>query len=317
MNNRPFQLLMMISIMLIVSLACSLGSVELFGSSEQPRETAPAAEDTIPEMVFQDEMPAAEQIPTNTPTANPTNTPMAEPSLGIGSTIVNPVDGAVMVYVPAGEFLMGSEDEDAWDEEKPEHLVYLDAYWIYKHEVTNQQYRQCVDANACKEPRSTANYNNSSYKNHPVVYVSWDDADAYCQWVGGRLPTEAEWEKAARGTDGRTYPWGDDNPTCNLANHSACEGGTTPVGSYPDGASPYGALDMAGNVWEWVADWYEEDYYSRSPYENPQGPTRWIYRVHRGGSWNSNERNLWVSYRHRNNPDFRGYHYGFRCVCSP
>ena len=210
---------------------------------------------------------------------------MFESTLGIDSTMVNPVDGAEMVYVPAGEFLMGSEDEDADSDEDPEHTVYLDAYWIYKHEVTNAQYRQCVDEGECDVPSNVNQFNNPDFDDHPVVFVSWYDADAYCQWAGGRLPTEAEWEKAARGTDGRKFPWGEESPTCSLAQFRDCSGETKPVGSFPAGASPYGALDMAGNVWEWVGDWYDGGYYSQSPSENPQGPDSGEYRVIRGGSW--------------------------------
>ena len=247
----------------------------------------------------------------------PANTSTPMPALGIGSTMVNMVDGAVLVYVPEGEFLMGSEDEDAEDQEKPEHTVYLDAFWIYQHEVTNDQYRQCVEDNGCSQPRNTSAFASSSYGDHPVVYVNWNQAGDYCQWAGGRLPSEAEWEKAARGTDGRLYPWGEESPTCDLANYSGCEGGTVPVGSYPSGASPYGALDMAGNVWEWVADWFADRYYSNSPYMNPSGPASGGTRVIRGGSWSYNEWLLRVSSRYGSSPAASSFYYGFRCFRSP
>jgi len=267
---------------------------------------------------------------TRTPTEIPTETPTRGPTLGIGSEKVNPKDGAEMVYVPAGEFLMGSEDEDAFDDEKPEHTVYLDAYWIYQTEVTNAQYRQCVDEGECDVPSNVDQFNNPDLDDHPVVYVSWFDADAYCQWAGGRLPTEAEWEKAARGTDGRKFPWGDTGVTGEKANYCDvnCEyewldesqddgyKRTAPVGSYPDGASPYGALDMAGNVWEWVGDWYDEDYYSQSPSINPQGPDSGEYRVLRGGSWSGNGRGLRASARGWYYPEV-GDGFGFRCFRSP
>jgi formylglycine-generating enzyme required for sulfatase activity len=236
------------------------------------------------------------------------------PALGIGSTMVNPSDGVVMVYVPEGEFLMGSEDQDAWDREKPEHTVYLDAYWISKHPVTNQEYRACVEAGECRDPGNTQDYSDPAYEAHPVRYVNWHDAQTYCEWAGGRLPTEAEWEKAARGTDGRRYPWGDENPTCSLANYSGCVDETTPVGSTPAGASPYGALDMAGNVWEWVADWYADDYYSRALDENPSGPDSGDYRVLRGGSWGVNEWYLRVSNRLGRYPGNWYNNNGFRCL---
>jgi len=193
-------------------------------------------------------------------------------------------DGAVMVKVPAGEFIMGSPDGEGDDDEHPQHTVYLDGFWIDQTEVTNARYRQCVEAGDCEEP---AYWDDSDYNasDQPVVGVSWYDADNYCRWAGKRLPTEAEWEKAARGTDGRVYPWGNRAPDCSKAQFSPCPGMTVPVGSKPAGASPYRALDMAGNVWEWVADWYDSGYYARSPDRNPQGPDSGSARVLRGGSW--------------------------------
>jgi formylglycine-generating enzyme required for sulfatase activity len=254
--------------------------------------------------------------PTVTKTASPTKTatitPTPEPTLGIGSFLINEKDSAEMVYVPAGEFLMGSEDADADNDENPEHTVFLDAYWIYKNEVTNAQYRQCIEDGICFGDLSR--YPENDY---PAVYISWYEAKDYCQWAGGRLPTEAEWEKTARGEDGRTYPWGEADPNCSLAQYDGCSGDTVPVGSLPDGASPYGALDMAGNVWEWVADWYDADYYQNSPLQNPAGPGSGMYRVLRGGSWNNIERHLRASSRYWFNPDGSSHYHGFRCLSSP
>lgn len=266
--------------------------------------------------------PTKKEISFSSPTAIvtqvPTRTPTSEPTLGIGSTMINPVDGAVVVYVPEGEFLMGSEDSDADSDEAPEHQVWLDAFWFYQHEVTNDEYRACVDAGECTAPSKVEIFSDPKYNHHPVMHVSWFDADAYCQWAGGRLPTEAEWEKAARGTDGRKYPWGNESPTCNLANFFGCVGWAAPVGSYPDGVSPYGALDMAGNVWEWVADWYDTDYFSRSDYENPIGPQKGIRRVGRGGSIWVDEWSLRVSNRQGGHPVLTlSSGLGFRCVLSP
>jgi formylglycine-generating enzyme required for sulfatase activity len=156
----------------------------------------------------------------------------------------------------------------------------------------------------------------SGYADHPVMEVSWYGAQAYCQWVGGSLPTEAQWEKAARGPDRRTYPWGE-GISCDLANYAGCVGGTTTVGSYPRGASPYGALDLAGNVWEWVLDWYSETFYGISPYENPQGPSTGDYRVLRGGGWDLVDWYLRTSHRSGDNPDATYYSLGFRCARSP
>ena len=191
-----------------------------------------------------------------------------------------------MVYVPAGEFLMGSTDDDpeAEDNEKPQHTVYLDAFWIDKTEVTNAQYRECVEAGACEEPGCWDD-DNFNTPNQPVVCVSWHDAQDYAVWVGGRLPTEAEWERAARGTDGRTYPWGNGAPDCSRANYSDCENRIAPVGSFPAGASPYGALDMVGNVFEWC-----QSLLWPYPYQADDGREDLEaegHRVMRGGSWES------------------------------
>jgi len=215
-----------------------------------------------------------------------------------------------MLYVPAGEFTMGS---DRNSNEQPVHTVYLDAFYIDKTEVTNAQYRKCVEAGGCDTPVKTTYYDNADYAQHPVVYVSWNDADAYCQWAGKRLPTEAEWEKAARGTDGRTYPWGE-GIDCDHAQYGGCGGGTVPVGSKPKGASPYGALDMAGNVWEWVADWYDSGYYSQSPRRNPPGPDSGGGRVLRGGSLHGNQRFTRCAYRVGGNPGYWYFYVGFRCA---
>ncbi|NPV87581.1 MAG: SUMF1/EgtB/PvdO family nonheme iron enzyme [Anaerolineae bacterium] len=229
---------------------------------------------------------------TATSTATPTMTPTPTATLGVGATMISEKDGMELVYVPAGEFEMGSQEGDY--DERPVHTVYLDAYWIDRTEVTNAMYAKCVQDGACDEPGSRGSatrsdyYGNSSYADYPVINVDWHMADAYCRWAGRRLPSEAEWEKAARGTDGREYPWGDGAPSCGLANYDAgnyCVGDTSAVGSYPEGASPYGALDMAGNVWEWVADWYDANYYANSPRENPKGASSGEYRVVRGGSW--------------------------------
>jgi len=216
-----------------------------------------------------------------------------------------------MVYVPAGAFTMGSDKGNS--DERPVHTVYLDAFYIDKTEVTNAQYRKCVEAGGCDTPVKTTYYDNADYTQHPVVYVSWNDADAYCRWAGKRLPTEAEWEKAARGTDGRTYPWGE-GIDCDHAQYSKCGGGTMPVGSKPKGASPYGALDMVGNVWEWVADWYDPDYYSQSPERNPPGPDSGEGRVLRGGSLHGNQRFTRCAYRVGGNPRHRYFYVGFRCA---
>jgi formylglycine-generating enzyme required for sulfatase activity len=219
-------------------------------------------------------------------------------------------DGAEMVLVPAGEFLMGSDDGA---DEKPPHRVYLDAFSIDKYETTNALYRRFMDATNRAAPWywSDAKGNGAT---QPVVGVSWGDADAYCRWAGKRLPTEAEWEKAARGTDGRKYPWGEQWDASRANWGESKLGKTAPVGSYPGGVSPYGAHDMAGNAWEWVADWYDKDYYQRSPERNPKGPDSGSARVLRGGSWFYDAFYLRTANRDGYTPVSRSYVIGFRCA---
>ena len=228
-----------------------------------------------------------------------------------------------MVRVPAGEFLMGAADSDrsANPNAKPQHSVYLDEFWIDQTEVTNAQYQRCVQAGKCSAPRLTDSRTRSSYygdarfDNYPVIYVKWNDATAYCAWAGKRLPTEAEWEKAARGTDGRVYPWGDewDYSKANIGG-----GDTTAVGSYPAGASPYGALDMAGNVYEFVADWFDGSYYKDSPSRNPTGPSSPTdRRVLRGGSWDLGKDYASTTYRFLVEPTWSLFATGFRCARGP
>ena len=270
-------------------------------------------------------VPTDTLLPTRAPTLPPTRaltpTILPTPTMGIGSTWTRPADGMVMVYVPEGTFTMGSDKSDYYS--YPAHNVFLDAYWIDQTEVTNAMYALCESAGACDPPNIISSYlrtfyGNLQYADYPVNYVSWNDAQVYCAWAGARLPSEAEWEKAARGADGRIYPWGNSSPTCSLLNYhpwkgSHCVGYTTAVGSYSAGASPYGVLDMAGNVWEWVNDWYVSNYYSQSP-KNPTGPASGVYRVLRGGSWNYDEPEARSANRGKGVPDISNHDIGFRCA---
>jgi formylglycine-generating enzyme required for sulfatase activity len=236
-----------------------------------------------------------------------------------------------MIYVPPGDFIMGSPKGDGDPDEQPQRQVYLDAFWIDKTEVTNAEYRRFVEATGHRVPR----YWDSAQLNRPgqpVVGVSWEDAQAYARWAGKHLPTEAEWEKAARGTDGRKYPWGNvwdagatrrcnvldrDDPTA-LGSVVSTDGYgcTAPVGSYPLGESPYGCLDMAGNAWEWCADWYDSEYYGSGLRQNPRGAPGGEFRVLRGGSCESLAWELRCADRYYLDPSCMSGSTGFRCALS-
>jgi len=308
------------SLTLIGILAVGFTIITLL-SSNQTKKYLPVPTETNQVAVVETSNPidTAQLAKTSIIMITPTQVENFVPNSGIGSTKISEIDGMEMVYVPAGNFLMGNDRNDAYSHESPLHKVYLDAYWIDKYEVTNAQYRKCEQSGFCDRPNQVNSATHSSYyedlqfDEHPVVYVSWNDAQTYCQWAGRELPTEAQWEKAARGTDGGNYPWGNEAPTSKLLNYNSNAGDTAEVGSYPAGASPNGAMDMAGNVFEWVSDWYDANYYSISPLENPQGPINGNKRVIRGGSWGSFEWDVRPSARNWIFPDGVGNVYGFRC----
>ncbi|MDO9300739.1 MAG: SUMF1/EgtB/PvdO family nonheme iron enzyme, partial [Anaerolineales bacterium] len=255
--------------------------------------------------------------PTKTMTPVPTEIPTQAPTLEpVSGATMTGKKGEILVYVPAGKFTMGS---DVSSDEKI-HTVYLDAFWIDQFEVTNEMYAKCVaDNGICAAPSNTNYFNNSSYANHPVVYVNWNMAKSYCEWAGGDLPTEAQWEKAARGKDKRAYPWGNDTPNDTLLNYTQNVGDTTKVGSYESGKSPYNAYDMAGNVWEWVNDYYQSDYYTTLGDNafNPQGPLSGDSRVLRGGSWFGINGVTRSANRYWVDPAKSVSNVGFRCSRSP
>jgi len=219
-----------------------------------------------------------------------------------------------MVQVPAGEFLMGCNtavDAECRGDEQPSHTVFVSEFQIDKVEVTQGMYAACVQAQECDPPSCEWD---CSLTNNPAGCVTRDQANSYCTWAGKRLPTEAEWEKAARGTDGRKFPWGNDPPTCDLANISGCGQVAQAVGSHPAGASPYGALDMAGNMVEMLADWYDAGYYQVMPTSDPKGPASGTTYVGRGGGWKSDP--VWqrTSVRDWYEPVNAGRSLGFRCA---
>lgn len=227
-----------------------------------------------------------------------------------------------MKLIPAGEFQMGSKSGN--DDEKPVHNVFLDAFYMDIYEVTNALYACCVEAGVCTEPSEWKSFSRDSYygsvtfDNYPVIWVNWDQAREFCDWRGARLPSEAEWEKAARGgLEGKQYPWGDQEPDCSMANYSAiagCKGDTTKIGSYPP--NDFGLFDMSGNVFEWVWDWYSEDYYASSPSRNPRGLENGGNRVLRGGCWSLDAGVARVAFRGKDPTDFRNIDLGFRCARS-
>ena len=223
-----------------------------------------------------------------------------------------------MVLIPAGEFSMGAED--GLPDSRPLHRVYLSAYWLDQYTVTNRQYRQCVEAGGCPLPKDRSSYDDAARADRPATNVIWNHARGYCRWLGKRLPTEAEWEKAARGTDGRLYPWGNSDEVfktrAKIVEQQLMKNGTEPVGTAEFAVSPYGVADLVGNVSEWVNDWYAEDYYRSAPARDPQGPVRGSFRVLRGGDSGDRSLELRASYRGWDDMTYWGPSLGFRCAAD-
>jgi formylglycine-generating enzyme required for sulfatase activity len=336
--------------LIVILLFCSWGAYELAprqptpnpyyltesaGLTQFPMQTQSAGLTQFPmqtQLAERTQSAGLTQFPMQTQLANISNPPPTfPPNPGIGSTMISEKDGMVMVFVPAGEFTMSSDTGES--DEKPVHQVYLDSFWIDQTEVTNAMYAKCVYENQCDPPKKLSSltrsnyFGNSEFDTYPVLYVDWNMANAYCSWAGRRLPTESEWEKAARGTDGRTYPWGntfggtlvnfcDTNCSFSNANKSFNDGyaDVAPVGSYPSGQSPYGALDMAGNVGEWVSSLYQSYPYSADDgREDLSAPGT---RVLRGGSWLNSGSNVRSAYRLWSIPANSDFDLGFRCSLS-
>ena len=218
------------------------------------------------------------------------------------------------VYIPAGEFTMGT---GAKDKEILSHKVYLDAYWMDQTDVTNAMYAVCVKAGACSHPARYDNYfDNPKFADYPVVYVTWYAAQTFCTWEGRTLPTEAQWEKAARGWDDRPYPWGTNLPDITLLNYNGDHEDIVSAYDYLIALSPYGLLQMSGNVRQWMSDWYQRTYYSISPYKNPQGPDTGEYKSLRGGAFDDDFQEVETTYRAYHEPTSAGQERGFRCVQS-
>lgn len=268
-------------------------------------------------------------IPTNTPvppppTPEPTSTSTTAPIMTVEATVSTPAEAepvseakepeeSRMTTIPAGEFIMGSQKGD----ESPPHSVSVDAFEIDIYEVTNAEFAQFVEATSYQTDAEKSNdpgpwraYFAEGKENYPVVKVSWNDAQAYCEWAGKRLPAEAEWEKAARGTDQLTYPWGDEWDASKVNSKESGLRGPVTIGSFPQGASPYGVMDMAGNVWEWTSSWYE-GYPQTTFNSNYFGET---LRVIRGGGWFSEQNQVRTTQRNANSPNAANDDMGFRCA---
>ncbi len=352
-NSPKLQLIIRLLLLVIIGLTLFLFKEQMmmavalvnssFLNSDTPIEAASTSETPTPTTTG--ETAATEFTPSTVPPLAATPVEEATPTAVAIKTEIWPADGAEMVFVPAGEFVMGSET--LGDDERPVRLVYLDDFWLDRYEVTNEQFARFIEASGYeteaekqgwgwvhtgseweevaganwRHPRGPkSDINNKS--NHPVVLVGWRDANAYCEWADKRLPTEAEWEKAARGPTAeigleQNYTWGDTFDTTRTNTKESSYDDTTPVGAFsPEGDSPYGAADMAGNAWEWTADWYDDGYYAQALDANPTGPANGIDKVLRGGSWLFDQLYARTAFRYNLKPDYTYDFTGFRCSRS-
>lgn len=318
--------------LLIFGFLKNLNSLSTLSSQDNRITLTQAIETSIASLIFNSStiQPSETSLPQKASTSGSTSTKLSLPNEILDNNNIP------MQLIPAGDFLMGDNIDKAlasctkyidncqtsWFENSaPLHTIYLASYYIDTYEVTNSQYKTCVDAGMCIPPKAnnsgTRNnyYNDPQYSSYPVVYVDWNMAQSYCEWRGGYLPSEAQWEKAARGTDGRTYTWGEDL-SCEKTNYLGCVGNTVSVGTYINGTSPYEIHDMSGNVSEWVSDWYSENYYSESPKSNPLGPNQSLTKIIRGGSWFGYELFTDTSIRVAVDITFADDFVGFRCASN-
>jgi formylglycine-generating enzyme required for sulfatase activity len=318
-----------------------LGLEESFPAPTQPPPSTPTADPTTAVIPPQEESPTPEPSPMPSLTPTFESTPTLEPTPQNLCTAES--DGMEQILIPAGEFLLGGADLEAQQTfgngvaypEVPQHSVSLAEYWIDKFEVSNRQYALCVSAGACTPPKWNVSftrnsyYDNPEFANYPVIFVSWWQAGEYCAWAGRRLPSEAEWEKAARGTDGRLYPWGNEPVSSDRAN--LCDGNcpkthaninfddgypdTAPVDAFPNGASPYGVMNMSGNVWEWTSTLTAP--YPYDPADGRENPDTYDHRIWRGGSWANGPWYLRSSTRYHSVQKYQYFNVGFRCAATP
>lgn len=309
MNARSitFRLLVILIVLSISATSCTLPFKIV--PNVATTEPGPVATTPPPPIVATTELPSETLTPL----------PLLEALLPVTGSILRWVDYSDFVFVPEGEFVMG-QDESNESDHAPAHPVTLTGFWIHQAEVTNGQYTQCVAAGECtppsREPDTDYWYGFSSKVNYPVVGVTWFQAQEYCTYIDARLPTEAEWEKTARGLSDAPYPWGTGEPDCSLLNYNDCLDPSEPeeVRNYNNGTSDYEAMDLSGNVFEWVADWYAEDYYAISPAANPQGPADGLKKVYRGGSYPSSLEEVNAIVRFSAKPEEHSAELGFRCV---
>ena len=323
MNSKLLRILLISALLVIFVAGCSsvteVPAVAIATETKQAEAPAEQPATQVPPTVTATaEPPTATTEPTATEIP-PTNTPKpsATPQPTVLPAEITDAHGIPMVLVPAGEFVMGSDRDQA--AARPAHTVYLDDFYIDVYEVSQTRYKECLAAGGCELTPGTGELlNRPVWDEHPMMDITWYDAQEYCEWRGGSLPTEAQWEKAARGTDERKFPWGNEPVTCERARYGECGWMTAPIGTHPAGASPYGVQDMAGNAWELIYDWYQQDYYSVSPAENPTGPEEPTgYKSERGGAW-FYEADLMTAIWRNNLPPTAHYLYvGFRCVIEP